>query len=82
MARFRYRPDILAALAEHGVRPTESSPPAVVHEYVRDLYRHEIRRLRTRLLAGGFPRSQYADKVLELRKRYWVTSVRPQEWLL
>lgn len=78
---YRYRPEILAALVAHGVRPTASSPPAMVHEFVRDLYRYEIRRLRERLLAGGFPRRDYAAKVVELRKRYWVTSLRPAEWL-
>jgi hypothetical protein len=78
---YRYKPNIVEALLEHGVRPTDRSRPELVHEFVRDLYRHEIRRLRERLLRGEFPRSRYADKVIELRKRYWITSVRPSEWV-
>ena len=49
---FRYRHDILEQLARHGVRPTEHTRPELVHEFVSDLYRHELRTLRTRLLAN------------------------------
>jgi hypothetical protein len=78
---YQYRPDILDALLTHGVRPTVHTPPALVHEFVRDLYRHEIRRLRERLLRNEFPRREYAARVMDLRKRYWVTSRRPAEWV-
>jgi hypothetical protein len=78
---FTYRAAILAALAGHGVRPLPHTPPALVHEFVRDLYRHEIRRLRDRLLRDEFPKRDYAAKVIELRKRYWITSLRPSEWV-
>lgn len=81
MATYRYKPEILNALLQHGVRPSESSRPEMVHEFVRDLYRHEIRRLRERLLRGEFPRNRYAGKVIELRKRYWITSIRASEWI-
>jgi hypothetical protein len=78
---YRYKARILEALQRHGVRPTEYTRPELVHEFVRDLYRHEIRRLRERLLHGEFPRRQYAGKVIELRKQYWITSIRPAEWI-
>lgn len=78
---YRYRADILDALLTHGVRPTAQTPPALVHEFVRDLYRHEIRRLRERLLRNEFPRREYAARVVDLRKRYWITSRRPAEWV-
>jgi hypothetical protein len=78
---YQYRPEILAALLGHGVRPTVHTPPALVHEFVRDLYRHEIRRLREQLLRNEFPRREYAARVVDLRKRYWVTSRRPAEWV-
>jgi len=48
---------------------------------VNDLYRYEIRRLRARLLADEFPKKQYADRVVQLRMRYRVISMRPREWL-
>jgi hypothetical protein len=78
---YRYREAIRTALASHGVRPATHTRPELVHEFVRDLYRHEIRRLRERLLNGEFPRREYAAKVIELRKRYWITSLRPAEWV-
>ena len=78
---YHYRAEILDALLAHGVRPRAHTPPALVHEFVRDLYRHEIRRLRERLLRNEFPRHEYAGRVIELRKRYWITSRRPAEWI-
>jgi hypothetical protein len=78
---YRYRSDILKALERYGVQPTAQTPPALVHEFVRDLYRVEIRRLRERLLRGEFPRRDYAGRVVELRRKYWVTSVRAAEWV-
>jgi hypothetical protein len=79
--RFRYRADVVEALARHGVHPTEHTAPALVHEFVSDLYRYEIRRLRARLLRQAFPRREYAGRVVELRKRYLVISTPPEEWL-
>jgi hypothetical protein len=79
---FRYRPDILERLLRHGVRPTPSTRPELVHEFVSDLYRYEIRRLRARLLAGEFPRIEYSIKVVQLRMRYPVISMRARQWLV
>jgi hypothetical protein len=78
---FRYRPDVLDALAAHGVRPTAGSSPDLVRGYVRELYKYEIRRLRERLLAGAFPRVEYADRVSRLRERYGVLALLPQQFL-
>ena len=78
---FRYRTDVLAALRDHGVTPSGATRPELVHEFVSDLYRYEIRRLRARLLAGDFPRKEYASRVVGLRMRYRVISMRAHEWL-
>jgi hypothetical protein len=78
---FRYRADILEALAGHGVRPTPDTRPALVHEFVSDLYRHELRRLRDRLQRREFPRHEYFGRVLALRKRYALISMKPDRWL-
>jgi hypothetical protein len=78
---YRYRMDVLDALAVHGVRPTAATPPEMVHEFVSDLYRYEIRRLRARLLAGEFPKTEYLGRVVQLRMRYRVISIRAGEWL-
>jgi hypothetical protein len=79
--RFRYRADVLEQLWRHGVRPTELTPPGLVHEFVSDLYRYEIRRLRERLIRHEFPKQDYAGRVIELRKRYRIISMRPYEWI-
>ena len=81
-AVFRYRPDILEQLLGHGVRPATSTRPELVHEFVSDLYRYEIRRLRGRLLAGAFPKTEYAGRVVQLRMKYPVIALRAREWLL
>jgi len=76
-----FRADILEALATHGIRPKPTTRPELVHEFVSDLYRYEIRRLRARLLANDFPKKEYAGRVTQLRMRYRVISMRPGEWL-
>ena len=78
---FRYRPWVLDALAGHGVRPTGATPPERVREFVNDLYRYEIRRLRSRLLAGEFPKVEYYGRVVALRRRYPLLALKPREWL-
>jgi len=78
---YRYRSDILTELARHGVCPTSRTRPQLVHEFVSDLYRHELRRLRDRLRQKTFPKQEYFDRVVELRKRYRVISLRASEWM-
>jgi hypothetical protein len=76
---FRYRPEVLERLRHHGVAPTSRTSPELVREFVRDLYRHEIRRLRRRLLDGEFPRREYAARVDALRRQYAVLSLVPSQ---
>jgi len=52
-----------------------------VHEFVSDLYRYELRCLRNRLLRKDFPKKDYAERVIVLRRRYRLISMRPSEWL-
>jgi hypothetical protein len=77
---YRYRPPILAELARHGLQPRASTPPQFLRDAVRDLYKYEIKVLRSRLLAGRIERQNYAGDVIELRKRYWLLSVPLQHW--
>ena len=77
---YAYRRDVLDALEEHGVRPTPATRPELVHEFVSDLYRHELRRLRDRLRRGEFPKREYFDRVVQLRRRYAIISIRPNDW--
>lgn len=77
----RYRPDVLEELLRFGVRPTRMTRPELVHEFVSDLYRHELRTLRDRLLRKEFPKHEYFGRVVELRRRYRLISMQPREWL-
>ena len=78
---FRYRTDVLAQLATHGIRPTVATPPDVVHELVSDLYRYELRQMRDRLLRREFARTEYFARILELRRRYPLVSLKPRDFL-
>jgi hypothetical protein len=77
---FRYRPDVLARLLGHGVRPTPHTPPELVRDFVRDVYKYEIRALRVRMLGGDFPREEYAQRVSDLRDRYPVLTLLPRQF--
>jgi hypothetical protein len=76
---FRYRADVLEHLSRHGVHPSSHTRPELVRAFVRDLYRYEIRQLRTRLLCQEFPRSEYASRVEHLRQRYPVLVLLPRQ---
>jgi len=79
---YRYRPEVLDALARHGVRPLEQTSPSQIRDHLNDLYRYEIRRLRASLLRGEFPKQDYVDHVLTLRGRYMLLSMPVAEWTL
>jgi len=72
---FRYRADVLEHLLRHGVRPTADTRPQLVRDFVRDLYKYEIRRLRERYLSGDFPKAEYSERVDALRRRYPVLAL-------
>ena len=78
---YEYAPEALEVLAGHGLCPEPDTPPAAVREALNDLYRYEIRRLRRRLLAGEFPKAEYLDHVVGLRRRYWLLSVPLDNWV-
>jgi hypothetical protein len=77
---YLYPADILETLAGHGLRPGPTTPPALVREALSDLYRYEIRRLRTTLLEGKVEKRDYSSRVIGLRKRYWLLSLPVQHW--
>lgn len=79
--RFEYAPEALAILAEHGLRPGPGTQPSVVREALSDLYRYEIRRLKERLLRDEFPKNEYVERVIELRRHYWLLSVPIDRWV-
>lgn len=79
---FRYRPEVLRELERHGVRPTPHTDPVRVREFVRELYKFEIRRLRDRARRAEFARHEYAARVDALRRTYPVLALQPAQFLL
>ena len=78
---YRYRSWVLEALASHGARPAPSTPPERLHDFVNDLYRYELRRLRRALVSGAIPKTGYYDRVVELRRKYPLVSFKPHLWI-
>jgi len=68
-------------LWRHGIQPTERTRPELVREFVRDLYKYEIRRLRDRMIRKEFPKTEYADRVERLRQGYPILSLLPRHLL-
>lgn len=77
----RYKKEVLDQLAVHGVKPTPTTSPDLVHEFLNDLYRYELRRLRDRLLRREIAKSDYYDRVVEVRRRYPLLSLRAWQWV-
>lgn len=77
---YAWDPEMLAALAPLGVRPEPRTPPALVKDYVTDLYQYELRRLRDRLVKGEVAKASYAGLVAAIRPRYWMLSIPSAEW--
>ena len=76
------KPEVLAALADHGLHPRADTPLALLREQINDLYRVEIRKLRDRCRAGEFPTTDLAPRVFELRKRYMLLSIPVDRWVV
>jgi hypothetical protein len=72
---------VLRELELHGVRPTAKTSPQLVRDYVRDLYKYEIRQLRARMLRNEFTRSEYWTRVDTLRRQYPVLALLPHQFV-
>ena len=78
---YTYRADVLEELARHVLQPLPTTPPGRLRDAVRDLYKYEIKRLRAELLAGRFPKGEYAGRVVALRTRYPLLSFPTELWI-
>ena len=81
MGIYVYRRDVLAALYVRGIVPTEHTPPEMVRDFVRDLYKYELRQLRDRYMRQEFPKKEYSDRVVQLRDKYPVLSLVARQWV-
>jgi len=77
---FKYRESVLKELARHGVIPLNDTPPQLIHDFVSELHRLEIRRLRQQMLEGKIKKKDYANTVEALRKRYPVLTLPARFW--
>ena len=77
---YRYKVEILALLAGHGVVPKPTTPPIAARAAVNEIYRYELRLLRDRYLSGEFSKREYYGKVVEIRNRYPVMAVLTRNW--
>lgn len=78
---YTYTPEVLEELALHGLKPRADTPPQVLRDALRDLYKYEIKVLKSRLLAREFPKAEYAGRVVRLRRRYPLLSVPVELWI-
>lgn len=86
MNAWRYRPAVLARLAELGVVPRPHTRPTVARDYLKALYTMEIRTIRVaqqkRERAGDrASRASYARAVIALRDKYAILSVPLELWV-
>ena len=80
MTVHRYKREVLDQLASHGIRPTPETPPERVREFLNDLYRYELRRLRDRLLRREIQKPGYYGHVVDVRRRYSLLAVKIWQW--
>lgn len=78
---YRYHPEVLAQLLLHGVRPAPHTPPQLAYDFLNDLYRYELRRLRDALVRGQIAKAGYYDRVVQLRRKYPLVSIKPHLWV-
>lgn len=78
---FCYRAAVLEQLLAHGVRPKAHTRPELVRDFVRDLYKYEIRCLRERYLRREFQKREYAGRVDDLRRRYPVLASQARDFI-
>lgn len=76
-----YREEVLAQLWRHGIQPRPTTAPDRVREFVNDLYRYELRRLRDRLVRREIEKRGYFDRVVAIRERYWLLGTRAALWV-
>jgi hypothetical protein len=76
-----YRPEVLEQLWHHGVQPKPATRPDLVHDFVNDLYRYELRRLRDRLLRREIQKVNYFDLVVAVRRRYPLLAFKAGQWI-
>ena len=74
------RPQVRAALVEHGVEPQDDDTPASLKERLNDAYLVEVRRLRDRQRQGGIPLRDYAAHAEALKQSFTLLGMPLDLW--
>jgi len=83
---YRYRPEILAALERHGLRPTPETDPHAVYDLLKAIYTFEIRGMKARrkeaeAVLGPQPLDAYRRQLQRLKARYPVLQIPAHHWV-
>lgn len=77
----RLRAWVRDELKKFGVLAEATTDAALIREFLADLYAYQLRRLRDQLLAGAFPKREYAGRVLAIRQQYALLSLPLSRWI-
>lgn len=78
---YRLRASVREELKKFGVLAEATTDAALVGEFLTELYTYQLRRLRDQLLAGAFPKREYARRVLAIRQNYALLSLPLSQWI-
>jgi hypothetical protein len=68
-------------LKKFGVLAEATTDATLIREFLTALYVYQLRRLRDQLLAGAFPKKEYARRVLAIRQQYALLSLPLSRWI-
>jgi len=82
----RYRPEVLAELAAHGLVPRPETPPERVYDLLKSIYTFEVREARMRhrereRVLGPQPLDPYRRELRALQERYPVLRLPAWHWV-
>jgi len=85
-AMARYRPEVLAELARHGVVPRSETPPERAYDLLKSIYTFEIRAARLRhrereRVLGPQPLAPYRREIHAIQERYPVLRLPAHHWV-
>jgi hypothetical protein len=82
----RYRPEVLAELARHGLIPRHDTPPERAYELLKSIYAFEVREAKLRhqereRVLGPQPLDTLRRDLQEIQERYPVLRLPAHHWV-
>ena len=80
-----FKPEVIRALLDHGIRPAVDSNPAQIRSHLNDLYTFQLRDLKlmrreAERILGPQPLEDYRRRVQALQDRYRLLSLPADRW--